>query len=200
MSSGSLNNTKLKTEIRQFFNKNKEVLLDIIIFGSLIRGKEKPNDIDILVLHKDKKNISLSHQLKKILRTDGFNVEIIDKTYAELFQESFKARESILSEGKSVVYGASISENLGYMPFVLFRYELKGFNNSDRMRFYYSLNGRGKDQDGIVGELDAIKFSDGVLFCPIQSSEKMKEFMEHWKIKYTDFQILLPSRLKSILR
>lgn len=53
--------TKLKSEIKRFFIKNKDILLDIIIFGSFIKGKEKPNDIDLLILYKNKKNLEKSH-------------------------------------------------------------------------------------------------------------------------------------------
>ena len=54
MSKEQLKNTKLKSELKDFLKKNRHILLDIIIFGSFIKGKEKPNDIDILILYKDK--------------------------------------------------------------------------------------------------------------------------------------------------
>jgi predicted nucleotidyltransferase len=197
MSKELLKNTRFKSEINNFFKENKESILDIIIFGSSVKGKEKPEDIDILVLYKDKKSIDLSYELKKRLK--GYKVEIIDKTYKELFEESFKARESVLSEGYSLIYSRFLSQGLGYMNFILFKYELKGFNKSDRMRFYYSLYGRGKEQKGMLKELDVIKFSETVLLCPVQNSEKIKEYLENWKIKFINFPIMIPGRLKPVL-
>jgi len=199
MSKELLKNIRFKSEIKDFFEKNKEDILDIILFGSSVRGKEKPKDIDILMLYKDKKDIDISYELKKRLKTKGYNAEITDKTYKELFEETFKARESILSEGYSLVYDKFLSEGLGYMNLILFKYELKGFNKSDRMRFYYSLYGRTKEQKGILKELNAVKFSETILLCPAEIADKIKEYLENWKIKFIEFPILIPSRLKSIL-
>jgi len=197
MLKGLLKNTRFKSRINEFFNKNKGQILDIVLFGSVVKGKENPKDIDILVIYKDKKNIDLSYELEKELKK-SYSVEITDKTYKELFSESFKARESILSEGYSLVYNQFLSEGLGYMKFVLFRYELRGFSKSDRMRFYYSLYGRG-DQKGMLKEIGAVKFSDTILLCPVENSERMKEYLSGWGINFIEFPILIPSRLKSIL-
>lgn len=193
-----LKNTKFRYEVREFFKENKNKVLDVILFGSSVRGKEKPKDIDILVLYKDKKDIDLSYELKKKVGKKGFEVDIINKTYKELFEESFKAREAVLSEGYSLVYGKFLSEGLGYMNLVLFKYELKGFSKSDRMRFYYSLYGR-NGAKGILKELNSKKFSETVLFCPVGNAERMKEYLGNWKIKFIEFPIMIPSRLKPVL-
>jgi predicted nucleotidyltransferase len=192
--------TKLKSEIKRFFIKNKDILLDIIIFGSFIKGKEKPNDIDLLILYKNKKNLEKSHELKKILDREGYNVDITDKTYSEIFKDSFKIREDILSEGYSIINNKFLSESFGYISFILFKYELKGFTKSNRMRFYYSLQGRNKEDTGILNDLNTLKFSDTVLLCPVENAEKMKEYLDYWKIKYAEFPIMLPSRLKSFIK
>ncbi len=193
-------NIKLKSEIRKFFIKNKDILLDIILFGSFIKGKEKPSDIDILILYKDKKNIEKSHELRKILEKKGYNADITNKTYLEIFEESFKVHGDILSEGYSVINNKFLSESLGYISFILFKYELKGFTKSNRMRFYYSLSGRNKKDTGILKDLNALKFSDTVLLCPIENAEKMKEYFDYWKIKYIEFPIMIPSRLKQFIQ
>ena len=197
MSKEQLKNTKLKSEIIKFYKKNKDIILDIIIFGSFIKGKENPKDIDILILYRGKKNVEKSYELKKILK--NFSVEITDKGYLELFDESFKVREGILSEGYSVVNKKFLSEGFGYSSFILFKYELKGFNKSNRMRFYYGLSGRSKNDKGIIDDLSLIKFSDTILFCPVENAEKIKEFFDYWKIKYIEFPIMIPSRIKQFI-
>ena len=195
-----LKNTKLKSDIKKFFNKNRQIILDIIIFGSFVKGKEKPNDLDILILYKDKKDFDKGHELKKVLEGKGYNVDITNKNYSELFNESFKAKEGILSEGFSVINDKSLSEGFGYISFILFKYELKGFSASNRIRFYYSLYGRKKDEDGILKELDALKFSDTILLCPVKNAEKMKDYFSSWKIKYIEFPIMIPIRLKEFIQ
>ena len=191
-----LKNIELKSKILEFYKKNKDILLDIFIFGSFIKGKEKPNDIDILILYKDKKNFEKGYELKKVL--EEFNAEITNVSYSELFNESFKPREGILSEGYSIINKKFFSEGFGYTSFILFKYELKGFNKSNRMRFYYSLHGRSKNDKGIVDDLNLIKFSDTILFCPIKNAEKMKEYLDYWKIKYLEFPIMIPTRLNNL--
>src|SRR3989344_7453541 len=96
-----LKNTKLKSELKNFLKKNRNILLDVIIFGSLIKGNEKPNDIDVLILYKDKKDLDKEYELKKLLEKKGFDVDLNSKNYKELFNETFKAREGVLAEGFS---------------------------------------------------------------------------------------------------
>jgi len=199
MSIELLKNTKLQSEIKNFFKREANQILDIIIFGSTVRQKEKPNDIDLLVIYKNKKDLDSSYELKKSLEKKGFATEITDITYKEILTGSFKAREAILSEGYSLVYDKFISEGIGYMNLMLFKYELKNLNKSERMRFYYSLYGRGKDNKGVLSELSAVKFSDSLILCPVKNSEKMKEYLQSWKILDVSFPILLPSRIKHIL-
>lgn len=198
MSKSLLQDTAFKSEIKNFFNKNKEILLDIILFGSSIKGKEKPNDIDILLLYKSSKNIDVSYALKKTIEAKGYCIEITDKTYNELLNPNFIAGISIISEGYSLVYNKFLFEGLGYLSFNLFKYELKQFNKSERMRFYYSLYGRNNEK-GMLKMLDSIKFSDSIILCPVENVERMKEYFDTWKLKYVEFPILIPERIKNIL-
>src|SRR3989338_1224151 len=199
MSNALLNNTKFRSKTKEFFARNKSKILDIVLFGSAVKGKNKPEDIDILIIHKDKKDFDVSYELKKSLNSLGLNIQVIDKTYPELFKESFQAREGILAEGYSLVYEQPLSAAFGYISFILFKYELKGFNKSGRMRFYYSLYGRDNTQEGMLKKLKAIKFSNTIILCPMKSSEELKEYLNTWKLQYIEFPILIPSRLKSIM-
>lgn len=188
-------NTKFLNEIKVFFKENKSKLIDIILFGSVVKGKEEPKDIDLLVLFKEKKDLDLSYKLRKKLEKKNFKVEIISKTYKELFESVFKAREAILSEGFSLIYKKFLSEGFGYINFILFKYELRKFSKSDRMRFYYSLYGRGKEK-GMIKKLNLIKFSETILLCFIEFENKVMEYLDAWKIEYIKFPILIPCGVK----
>jgi len=63
--------------------------------------------------------------------------------------------------------------------------------------FYYSLYGRG--QKGILKELEAIKFSDTILLCPIKNTENMKQYLQEWDVDFLEFPALIPIRLKAVL-
>ena len=48
-----LNDARFNKKIRLFHKKYREDLLDIILFGSILKGKEKPRDIDVLLIVDD---------------------------------------------------------------------------------------------------------------------------------------------------
>ncbi len=190
-----LKNTKLVSSVKKFYKENHDKILDILLFGSVIRGKEKPADIDILIIYKlAKEDLETSYLLSNILKKLGFAVSITSKTYYSLFGSSFIAREAYLSEAYSIIMGKFISKGLGYDNIVLFRYVLKGMSKSDRMRFYYSLYGR-KKEGGILKKFNAHKFSETILSVPIENSENLREFFDNWKIDYLEIPTLIPSRI-----
>ena len=194
-----LKNTRFKSEIKGFFKENEEELIDIVLFGSSVKGKEKPKDIDILLIYKKKKNLDLDYELKNRLRKYYENVQIVSKTYKELFSPAFKAKEAFLSEGYSTIQDIFVSKGFGYINKVLFRYNLKNLNKSQRMRFYYSLYGRKKKEKGMLDKLDAVKFSETIILCSVENYEKMKEYLDNWNIDYIEFPILIPERIIELI-
>ena len=190
-----LKNTKLVSSVKKFYKENHDKILDILLFGSAVKGKENPADIDILVIYKlGKEDLETSYLLSNILKKLGFAVSITSKTYCSLFKPLFIAREAYLSEAYSLVMGKFISKGLGYDSITLFRYALKGMSKSDRMRFYYSLYGR-KKEGGILKRFNAHKFAETVLSVPVENSENLREFFDSWKIDYLEIPTLIPSRI-----
>src|SRR3989344_4522758 len=148
-----LKNKIFISKIKNFYKENKKEVLDIILFGSTVRGKEKPNDIDLVILFRNKEDLDVSYKLKKNLDILSLNINIIIKTYDSLFAENFIARESFLSEGYSLLKKRFVAELLGY--------------------------------------------SSLILFSPVENSERTKDYLNQWNIKFTDIPILLPSRLRT---
>lgn len=183
---------KIFSSIMKEFLK-KEELIDIIIFGSFVREKENPNDLDILVLYSNKINEKINYSLRKRLENIYKNVQVISKNYLELLSPEFLARESIISEGFSLKSKRFISEGFGYKNLVLFRYNLKKMTKSKRVNFYYALHGRNKNA-GLLKKNNCYKFSDSVIFCPIENSETLTEFFEKLSLDYIKFPILIPQR------
>ncbi|MDP2749350.1 MAG: hypothetical protein Q8O89_00785, partial [Nanoarchaeota archaeon] len=159
-----------------------------------VKGKPEPNDIDILIIYKEKENLDLNYAFKKQMQKMGLEVAVTSKSYKNIFSPSFTIRESILAEGFSLINNMFYSKGLGYTNFVLFKYDLKQKTKSERMMFYYSLHGRNKSR-GMLNELKAIKFSDAVLFCPIESVEEMRSYFNEWNIETIEFPILVPARI-----
>lgn len=192
-----LRNKRFLSEIKNFYKKNSDEVIDILLFGSIVRGKEKPRDIDLLIIYKSKENFDLNYQLRKIARKHYPNIEVTSRTYQKLFDPAFLAAESFLSEGFSLIMNKHISKGLGYSPMTLFRYDLKGFSKSKRMRFYYALYGRKKHEEGILKKTQSVKFSDTVILTPINYAEETREFLDVWKINFIETPILIPLRIIS---
>ncbi len=184
----------LESEARFAFKECEKDILDIVLFGSYRKGKNNPHDIDILVLFKDKKNQDIAYSLrKKIEKKIDLPVQIIVKNYSELFQETFPAREGILADGYSLIHKKSLAECFGFESRVLFQYDLKGKNKSERMQFYYALYGRKKE--GVLATFGAKKYSDTLILCPSETAKGLEDFFEYWKMEWKETPILIPKRL-----
>lgn len=184
-------NKEFRSLITEFYKKRANEILDIILFGSAIKGKEKPNDLDILLLFRYKEDLDTAYELRKRLKKFDIEVHVTTKTYEGLFDKNFMAREAFLGEGYSLVRKEFVSKGLGYNSISLFKYELKGFSQSRRMQLQYALHGRDR-KSGIVKELMLRKFANTIFFCPVENTEKLKDFFENWNIRFEQFQILIP--------
>lgn len=187
-----LNNKSFCKEIKKTLKDER--ILDIIIFGSALRGKEGARDIDLLVVYSKKIFEDLDYKIRKDLEKIDKRISITSKSYHELFSPNFSARGAVILEGYSLKNRMFVSEGFGYKSLKLFKYSLKGFNASKRMQFYYALYGRGKNK-GLLKKNKLYKFSQEIIISEVESSELIKEFFEKWKIDYEEFPIILPERI-----
>lgn len=194
-------NTKLKKSLESAL-KTHEQLLDIILFGSAVRGKEEPRDLDILLVFKDKVDREIVYDLRKeferrmaLEKTQPkVGVDVDAKSYHEIFESRYLPRERILAEGYSIKNGDFIHSLYGYIAFSMFRYSLKGKKASERVRFYYALLGRGKKEKGIIDSVNGIKFSNSVVLVPVDNEEKFSDFLKNWRIEYKLTLMMIPAR------
>jgi predicted nucleotidyltransferase len=193
MSKDLLRNAKFKYEIKKFYRKHKNWIVDIVLFGSIVRGKREPEDLDLLIIFKEKENIDLSYELRKKLEKIGFKPEITMRTLKNVFAPTFLPRESILAEGYSFALNRKISEAFGFKSFTLFTYSLKGFSPSKRMLFHYALNGR-NDKKGVLEELKGVKLANTAILVSSDKSEEFEDFLNYWNVKHKRVQILFPDR------
>jgi len=184
----------LEFQSKAFFSKYNEKIIDIFIFGSVVKSEDKPNDLDILIVFKKNNDLKLVQEFRKILESKvKLKVEVTGKSYPELFVKTFVAREAILTEAYSLVNKVGFSEGLGFKSIVMFNYQLKGKTKSERMRFYYSLYGRGST--GMLERLNAVKYADTIILCPVDNLVKMREFLNSWSLEFKETPLLIPSRL-----
>lgn len=190
----TLNTTQLCKISRDFYKKHKGIIKDIILFGSVLRGKDNPSDIDILIVFINNINKDIEYEFKKKISRIVSNASIISKTQDSLHDSSFSAREAILFEGYSLINKKPIASLSGFESLGIFIYQTKKLNNVDKTRFYYALNGR-SGAKGVIYLLNAIKLSDNIIAVPLSQTENTKEFFTRWNIDYTYVPSLIPSRL-----
>jgi predicted nucleotidyltransferase len=188
-----LNDTILKKTLKKVIEKEKEVH-DIVVFGSAIRGKEKPRDIDVLVIFKKNVNKEIEYQIRKEIGKRYETVSIISKTVITLFDAAFDARESILFEGKSLLTGATMGEQYGYAPLGMFKYRFKEWSKLQKTKYYHALNGR-NGKKGVAQGLGCVKLSDGIILVPLHNIEEFRSFLKLWKLEFLYIPALIPARL-----
>lgn len=168
---------------------------DIIIFGSIMKGKESPNDIDILIIFNKKINKKIEQEIRRELNN---RYEINSITKEELDKDIYKAKEGLYLEGYSFSSQKFLKEKIGFESIAYLKYNLKNVKGSLRVRFYYSLIGRGKEK-GFLSTIKATKFSENIIVCEYSEIEKLKKYFENWNIEYKIYPSLIPKRLYPII-
>ncbi len=190
MSKSLLKDPKLNKKTKEMYDKNPEIL-DIIAFGSAVKGKHRPKDIDILILFSRKENRELANQILKAFKDSGYNADIVTAVFRDLFNTDLLPRENILLEGISMINKSKVSDALGYKSFILFKYNLKKFSKSKRVQFFYALSGR--KNDGILKKFGH-RLGKDTLLISVEKSDEFKEFLDSWKVGYQEYELLMPAR------
>lgn len=179
---------KLKKNLLNLLKKEK-LLVDVFLFGSTLKSKEKPNDIDLIALLRDKdyeQAESILYKIKKIGETLEINLHtepiIIDNLHSQ------KVYVSILHEGFSIKNMKYISEMLNFKSFMLIKYNLKDKKASDKVRFSYALYGR-KKGEGVLKSIGGKEAGRGSILVPVEKHEIIKEFLKQWNVKYSEQRI-----------
>lgn len=190
-----LKNKEFSKSVSKYL-KDKSIL-DIFVFGSAVRNKELPSDLDIAVLisFKNENTESLIYEFRKSLEKIAKEVHVITLEYSDLISENFVARNSFLTEAYSLRKREFFNKSLGFAGYVMFLYSLSEFSNSPKVLFHYALNGR-NGKEGILKKLSGKKLSDSSIVIPIENSDFFKEFLDSHKIKYSFWNCLLPTEFK----
>jgi len=164
-----MNIKKIIEELSKYINEN---ILDIIVYGSLTRGKEEPNDIDIIVIYKNTFPMDIASSL-------GEKYHIIPIKLDDIFSLGHLLIEA-LAEGWSIVHKRPLREVLGYKAYKEITIENIVYGEkkeSKRVSLYYFLYGR-KDRNkiGLLEETGAIvvRRNPMVILVPIENSEIFK--------------------------
>ena len=191
--------TALNSLARNFWKANRASVIDVLLYGSTVRGKTTPRDIDLLVLFADRTDDRLAHAFEKELKKKGFSAEVQARSWAELFETGFLAREAILSDAVSLINGKFLHALFGYASYVLFRYSLKGFTKTRRVRFHYALRGRGTTAAGFLSKVKGTKLADSSVLVPVKQADEFASFLQDWQADFTQASVLMTETSKQSL-
>lgn len=181
-----LNLPKLKSISKKFISKNKE-LFDIVIYGSVVRGKTKTRDVDLAIISAKERTVKeklhlaqlLKMEIKKILPYE-IDLKCIDLD--DLLDQTFMARKGILAEGYSLLRNKPLAALFGFEAKSLFAYSLDGLTPSQKTTFQYIMKGR-RGQKGLLFSREGEQLGKGVIIIPLKHSEEFKELFNKLKIK-----------------
>src|SRR3989338_1107614 len=107
----------LKKNSKILFNKYKDKIIDIVLFGSYAKGKIKPEDIDICIILKNKDDFAenLYSEFRDLFGEDAHYNWL---SVSSLFEESLTS--TLLEEGFSLIKDKPLHESLGYSSSYIF--------------------------------------------------------------------------------
>lgn len=176
------------SQLKNKWKKNwKDEVADIFLFGSALKGKSNPNDIDICFVFKDKINLSIIKEAELLL-SDKFHLSSL--LAEDFIKEVHSLSRTILLEGKSLLSGKKMAENYKLTPRLLYCYDLSTEPASKKVRFVNLMRGR-RGEEGIVARNLGEFISSSAFLMPIEKDKEIQEILDFWKIKYTRRKLLL---------
>lgn len=166
-----------------------KLIEDIIIFGSLVREKTHPKDVDIALLVHERDEGPLE-KIEDELRSlfEGFKIDITILTVKEVYSPLWL---SIMKEGYSVSNEEFLPILYDIKPEKLYKYSIKMLTPVQKVQF-----DRGMRR--MVEDLSGVRLTRTVILIPFQKSERFEEFLKTWKIEFeTQRYELLPEHQKT---
>jgi predicted nucleotidyltransferase len=154
-------------KLKKLLNKD---LIDILIFGSFVRGGS-PKDIDLALLLKKKINVSsVKKEFKNIFGLEADVQQIyLDSIYSPIWL-------SLIKEGFSVKKNKYLFEIYKIKPVVLFKYSLEKLSNVQKVQF-----SRGIQR--VLGK-ESVILTRSVVLVPIKLKNEFIDFLNNWNIYY----------------
>ncbi len=166
----------MKANLRQALKKYKNIR-DCIVFGSLVKAKHLPKDIDIALV-MDAKETAIIGEIKEQIK--NADIEII--TPEEIYQSRLGL--TLITEGFSIKNNKFLRELLQIKPMKIYTYQIKHLPQIQKVLFGRGLNHAIKETKGI-------KIGAGSIMIPIETTGNFEEFLDTWGLKYKTKEYLV---------
>ncbi len=172
---------------KKLFQKYKDKIIDIVLFGSLAKNKINPNDIDIAIILKNTKESEMLDLMK------NFGTFFDNKTHLNiLLIETIFANSlfiTLLSEGISLIDNKQLYEKLNYDSGTIYSLDISKMKKNKKVLFSYALHGN-KNQKGILTKINGKLIGRLVVFIPVKFTDDFKDFLELWGVDYYRMDVL----------
>lgn len=158
----------IKTLVKKLKNLLKsEKIIDIIIFGSTVKGSLKTSDLDIMLLSNNADSRSeLKDRIERLIEKK-IDLQIINfKDYDKFIWIT------MIREGFSVKHNDYLHNIYRLKPANLYKYSLKGLTSSKKVMFDRAI----KTFKGIN------KLSNRVVIVPVELSGEFSDFLRGYNI------------------
>lgn len=157
-----------------------EEIVDVILFGSSVKEKILPTDIDIAVIFRNSIKRGI---LKKFQDSLGEKYHITLLVVDQFFTKPHSLAKTLIFEGISLISNKKISNNFDLQSFTLYTYELTKEKPSKKVRFVYLLKGRAGNK-GMIEQFNGRYISPSSFIIPVEQDEEMLEIFKRWGIKF----------------
>ncbi|MEK6922586.1 MAG: hypothetical protein AABX08_02180 [Nanoarchaeota archaeon] len=180
-------------ELKRWLRNERQdrTIFDVVVYGSAVKSKDFPSDIDIAVLFIKgtlKERLSKIQSIKKKIKLPN-RIDIKGILLEELFQEQFFARSGILLEGISIFDDKPFAHKIGFEGWAMFVYSLRNKTHAQKVKFNYLL--RGRSVIGLIKKFEGKHLSPGIILIPIKNSIIFEDIFKSHKIDYSKKNILL---------
>ncbi len=160
----------MKKSLKKILEKYKAIE-DIIIFGSFVKDKFLPKDIDIAIIARERNPALIGKISSELPEKVHIEALIPKQVYTT------KLGLSIISEGFSLKEGKFLREMLGIKPKKIYSYNLKGLTATEKRRFNRAL----KDH---LSKSKGERLGAGSVIIPIEKTGFFEDFLEVWNLKF----------------
>ena len=159
--------TKYQNKLKKLLNED---LIDIILFGSFVRGGSA-KDIDTALIVKKRTGLSeTKKKIKNIFKKEvDFQIIDIRSIYSPIWL-------TLIKEGFSILKNKYLSDIYRIKPMVLYKYSLKKLNNVKKVQFERGIK-------KVLGK-KGIFLTRSVVIIPLTIKNEMIEFLKTWNIYY----------------
>lgn len=170
----------MREDLKRLLKRYREIN-DFYIFGSFVKGKYKPADIDVAVITNKKDFDLLKKIIKDMKEYPNLHIELV--LLNEIFTEPIW--KSLLSEGFSVRKNKYIRDLMRIESMMLYNYNLRALNHSEKTLFNRAFKAELKITSGMP-------VSRGAVMIPISKTNEFEAFLSRWeKAKIKKWRVLI---------